>query len=163
MVNDSPTVIRKQSISKTGWYEKPFLSWFNRTFATCKLLSCSQDFSTFDYWMLDSNQTSPPKLIELKAHPNKLHTDRDFVGCDLIKLLKLRSLSFGHDAKIFHIFEDVCLIQDINTEITRYVETVWGGHTVLLALVPRLSCEKQLTVGLRDLKNQQTPLLSDTP
>jgi hypothetical protein len=158
MIGDTPTVVRRP-VSKTAWSEKAFQTWFNDNLSGWKLMLCSQEFNAFDFWLIDEHANSQPKLVELKAHLGKLHTDRDLVGCDFIKIQKLRSLSLGTKAFVFHLFEDCVLIQDVDTEIKLFRQTEWNGNDVLLGLIARTSCEKKLSVGLKDLRLQSSAKL----
>lgn len=156
MIRDNPTVIHKPR-SKTSWTEEKFLTWFNAKYADrYELMPCNQDFQSFDYWMLDLRDPQKiPRIIELKAHIGKLHTDRPRVGCDLIKLQKLRGLSVGTKAYIFHLFEDATLVQSIDQPVAELRKTVWNDSEILLALVERVDCASLIAVGLRDLRPEQ--------
>ena len=155
MIGDNPTTIRIPK-SKTSWTEKAFQEWFNATFENrFELMSCSQDFHTFDFWMLNVGQPDvQPRIIELKAHIGKKGLDRAFVGCDFIKIQKLRNLCIGTKAYVFHLFEDCVLIQDVDTRITQFKKTTWNDQEVLLGLISVHNIDRKFSVGLANLRPQ---------
>ena len=160
MQGDNPTIIRlpRKKSQITSFIEDSFQAAFNSLFHNkYELMSCSQDYNTFDFWMVEpSKQEIAPRIIELKAHLNKNFEDREMMGCDLIKLQKLRSLSIdGIKSYIFHVFEDATLVQDVNTPVRSYRRTIWSNKEILLALVPRQTAVQKISIGLKDLREQQ--------
>lgn len=155
MIGDNPSIVHKpKHESKSSWTEKALLNWFNKHYeGQMELMACNQDYQTFDYWMTDLvNPSKMPRIVELKCHPNKKSTDRELVGCDFVKLQKLRGLSVGTKAYIFHLFEDIVIIQDVDVQATNFIKTTWNFTQILLALVYAKDCAKRLPVGLVDLR-----------
>jgi len=156
MIGDNPSVVRKP-VSKTSWTEKAFQDKFNDVYHDkFELMACNQDFHTFDFWLLNIGQPDiMPKIIELKCHIGKKCYDRPLVGCDFIKIQKLRNLAVGTKAYVFHLFEDGCLVQDVDERIVNFRKTTWNDQEVLLGLVSVHNVEKKLSIGLEHLRPQQ--------
>lgn len=151
MIGDNPQVIKKQR-SKTAWSESLFLKAFNHSSRSWRLLACEQDFNTFDYWMIDVTGQKPPRIVELKAHIHSSSGDRNLIGCDYIKLQKLKSLAVGTKAYVFHLLEDVTLVQDVETPIDIYKEIEFRDRPVLLGLIKRDKVKNEYPIGLKDLR-----------
>lgn len=151
MIGDTPQVIRK---AKVSWTEELFAEVYNVESRSYRLVLCSQDYQTFDYWLVDKSGLRPPAVVELKAH-YKFSTERQHVGCDLVKIQKLRSLSMGSKGYIFHLFEDCTLIQDVEQPIDKFLEIEYSGKPVILGLVRGEMLKSISSVGLARLRKIQ--------
>ena len=128
------------------------MSAYNETSKNFRLIWAGNDYSHFDFWLMPSNPQQPPRLVELKYHRNKLSTDREYFGCDLLKIQRLLMLKPpGSKAYVFHLFQDQTLVQDCETPVERYVETEFAGQTVVLGLIHRRHALMQLSIGADDL------------
>lgn len=159
MYNDFPTVVRKMTPKpKISWTEQAFLEVFNKKYeGVYELMACNQDYHTFDFWLIFKNDPNiMPRIVELKLHRDKNSYDRNLVGCDLIKLQKLRSLAVGTKAYVFHLFSNETLVQNVDQTVHELRKTVWDGNEVLLALVLKSSVEKTIPIGLSDLRPQSS-------
>jgi hypothetical protein len=162
MFNDRPQVITKP-ISKESLTESLFLEKFNAKYSkTHKLVRCHQDFNTFDYWLIDLlKPNSIPKLVELKHHTQRDLKNTKFIGCDLIKLQKLKAQSQDTKAYVFHLLEDVTLIQDATTPIDQIKEITYKGQQVLLGLIMVQKCIKTIDFGFQNLQKLRDHLPVD--
>ena len=157
MQNDQPSIVRKMTPKpKISWTEQAFLEAFNKKYAdSYELMACNQDYHTFDFWLMSKNSPNlMPRIVELKLHRDKHSHDRGLVGCDVIKLQKLRALSVGTKAYVFHLFLNETLVQNVDQEFHELRKTVWDGNEVLLALMSISSVERTIPIGLSDLKSQ---------
>lgn len=148
MIGDKPAVFKR---SKVGSSEAIFAEVYNLESANYRLLACNQDFSAFDFWLMDKNEKLPPRLVELKTHFRHSYI-RDMVGCDFIKVQKLRSLAAGTKAYIFHLFTDMTLIQDVDQPLDEYREIMYGGRPIILGLVNRDKLKVMHSIGLDRLQ-----------
>jgi hypothetical protein len=162
MQGDNPTIIKlptKTPFVKSSWTESAFEKAFNQIFVNkYSLLKCSQDYNTFDFWLLNlSDPRQMPAMIELKTHLSVKHDDREMVGCDLIKANRMKSLAVnGCKAYVFHLFKDLTLVQDIDTPIANIRKVEWANKEVLLALISRQSAVQKIGIGLDYLLTQQS-------
>jgi len=153
MQSDRPQVITKH-ISKESLTEALFAEKFNAKYSkTRRLVKCNQDFNTFDFWMIDLLQPNAiPKLVELKHHTQRNSKNTKLIGCDLLKLQKLKAQSLDTKAYVFHLLDDVTLIQDAETPIDKIQQIVYKGQDVLLGLIMIQKCIKTIDFGFQDLQ-----------
>lgn len=152
MHSDQPqTIVKKQS--KAPAVERLFLERFNAQYAKqYRLVLCSQDFSTFDYWMFDVRKPKAmPYLVELKHHKSRDISKTNLIGCDLIKIQKLKAYSQDTRAFVFHLLNDGLLIQDVTTPLDDIRDIIYQGRSVVLGLIKLSNCVKQLSLGYQDL------------
>ena len=159
MFNDRPQVIKKH-ISKESLTEALFLEKFNAKYSkTRRLIKCNQDFNTFDFWLIDLLQPNAiPKLVELKHHIKRDSKTTKFIGCDLLKLQKLKAQSLDTKAYVFHLLEDATLIQDVETKVDKIQQIVYKGQDILLGLIMIQKCIKTIDFGFQDLQKLKNHL-----
>jgi hypothetical protein len=151
VIGDRPQVIKK---AKLSWTEDLFAQVYNQESKIYRLVACNQDYHTFDFWLVDKDEIRPPKIVELKAH-YKPSSQRAMVGCDFIKIQKLRSLAVGTKAYIFHLFEDETLIQDVGDTLDSYREIIFNDRPVILGLMRRERLKSIGSIGLDRLRKIQ--------
>lgn len=141
----------KSNRSKESWVEDIFLTYFNEVHPKFYLLKCSQDYNTFDYWMIGNDERSA-QIVELKIRPGKKAYDDEFALLDYLKIIKLRSYAIGINCYVFFCYEDMTLVFDTAWEIQQFKETVWNHRNVLLAGWYAKKA-KTLKIGLSDLRS----------
>jgi len=153
MIGDRPHVIKKR-LSKTSHIENIFQEHFNATSAYFNLIKCSQDFNTFDFWLIEKKiHLHPPRPVELKVHFNRDPKCHDLIGCDYIKYLKLKSLAVDTKAYIFHVLANRTLVQDVTRPVTHYKTYVdRDGREILLGLIEAKDCPHVFNFGFLQLE-----------
>lgn len=141
------------SKQKESWTEDLFLDVFNEFHPKFYLLKCSQDYNTFDYWMVEQNEREA-HIVELKCRPGKKAFEDRYAMLDYLKIVKLRALAIGLNVYVFFLYEDKTLIFDTAWVIDKFRETIWNNNSALLAGWFAEKA-KSIPIGLKDLRKIQ--------